>query len=118
MARRLTSTLPAVNGGLEFVILTEKSEIFQYEDGKRISATPIGMRLVTSLPGARLASLAIRFEKDPIPNITDEQIRASVESCQFLYATIPGCEVMLYPSANGIGMTATGKSAQLVNLEK
>lgn len=118
MMRRFNSTLTSVNSGIEAVIICEKSDVFPFADGKRTSDTPIGTRLVVALPGARLEHLSVRFDTDPIPKITDEQIQASVENCQFIYATLPDCVVTLYPSANGIGMTATGKTVQLVTFEK
>lgn len=117
--RRFTSPLASVNADMDVVILCEKAPIYAYADGKRTSDTPIGTRLTVALPGARMTQLSVKFDgTDPLPKINDEDLRMSLESCQFLYATLPGCEVTLYPSANGIGMTATGKSAQLVNLEK
>ena len=119
MPRRITATITTVNGGLDYIILCEKSNLYQYEDGKRTSDTPIGTRLTVALPGARLAPLSVRFETDPIPKITDEQIRESIEDCHFLYAALPDCEASIYPSTNGgIGMSATGKTVQLVELEK
>lgn len=119
MPRRITSTLPSVNADLDVVILCEKSPIYSFADGKRTSDTPIGTRLTVALPGARMAPLSVRFDNaDPLPKISDEYLRESLEACKFLYATLPDCEVTLYPSANGIGMTAVGKSVQLVNLEQ
>lgn len=116
--RRIETTLSAINGGLDFAMLNEKAEIYSYENGKRVSDTPIGMRLTLALPGARLTQLAVKFDHDPLPKVTDEMIAEACMSCNFMYVQIPDCVVNVYASSStgGLGMTGTAQTAQLVTL--
>lgn len=115
-SKRFETTLPAVNGGADYGVLTEKAPIYPYENNKRVSDTPIGVRLTLALPGARMSTLAVKFDHDPLPKVTDEQIAAACASGGFLYAQIPDAVVTLYSTDNGIGMTATAQTAQIVTL--
>lgn len=114
--RKFNTVLPTVNGGLDFGLLAEKSDLFQYEGGKKVSEERIGVKLTLALPGARLSPLTIKFDHDPLPKVTDEAIAAANASCQFLYVQVPDCSISLYSTSNGLGMTATGMTAQLVTL--
>jgi len=81
MSNRLKTTLAAVNGGTDIALLVGKSQIFPYENGKKAGDTPIGERLNIALQGARLALLSVKFECDPLPNVTDEQIAEACADC-------------------------------------
>ena len=59
--RRLETTIPSVNGGAEYAILAEKAAIYPYENGKKVSDTPIGTKLTVALPGYRLTPLAVNW---------------------------------------------------------
>ena len=113
--KRVNTTLEAVNG-VNYGILVEKSELFDWQDRKRVSDTPIGVRLGLALPGARMSTLAVKFDHAPLPKVTDEQIAAACASNNFLYVQIPDAVVTLYSADNGIGMTATAETAQIVTL--
>jgi hypothetical protein len=110
---RITTTLAAVNG-VDYAVLTGKSDVFPYENGKKSSETRIGVKLNIALQNARLEQLAVKFSADPLPNMSDEQIAVACAECKFMYVQIPNCEVVLYSSSNGIGMTATASSAKIV----
>lgn len=116
--RRMEVPLPAVNEGLDYGILTEKAPIFEYQNGKKASDTPIGLRLTIALPGSRLAQLSVKFDHDPLPKVSDEQIAQGCLTSNYLYVQIRNCTVTLYNSDNGIGMTATAQEAQIVELNR
>lgn len=115
--RNMLTQLPPANGGSDVCVLIEKSDIFRYQDGKKISDERIGVKLTVALPGSRLTPLGIKFDHDPLPEITDEEIAAATASYQFLYVQLPDCSVNLYSTSNGLGMTATAHTAHLVTLE-
>jgi hypothetical protein len=115
MANKLTVNLAAVNG-VDYAILTGKSDVFPYENGKRTSEQRVGVKLTVALQGNRLAPLSIKFPADPLPDVSDEQISAACVSCKPLYVQLSDSEVMVFSGNNGLGMTATGKTAQIVSI--
>ncbi len=116
MAYNLTVNLAAVNGGADYAILTAKNEIFPYADGKRTSDTPIGIKLTLALQNSRLSSLTVKFDHDPLPDVEDAQIEAACSACKLLFVRIPDCKVKVFSgSGSGLGMSATGETAELVN---
>lgn len=118
MPYKLSVDLPAVNAGYDYAVLTGKSDIFPYEDGrKRPDARRTGVKLTLALQGARLAPLTVKFDHDPLPKVTDEEIEEAVMNCKPLFVQIPDCAVSLFSSnGSGIGMTATAQTAQIVTL--
>ncbi|MGO5022446.1 hypothetical protein ACTQ4E_05040 [Lawsonibacter sp. LCP25S3_G6] len=118
MPYKVSVDLAAVNSNHNFAILTGKSPIYSYgSDGKRTSEEPIGVKLTVALQGARLAPLTVKFDHDPLPKVTDEEIEEAVMNCQPLFVQIPDCAVSLFSSnGSGIGMTATAQTAQIVTL--
>lgn len=118
MPYKLNVDLPAVNAGYDYAMLTGKTDIFPYENGKRLSDVREGVKLTIALQGARFAALSIKFDHDPLSNLTDEQIEAACLECDFIYVQIPDCIVNLYSSnGGGIGMTATAKTAKIVDFQ-
>lgn len=118
MANRIELDLAGVNKGVDYALLTGKADIFPYENGKRISEDRTGVRLTLALQNSRLATLSVRFDHDPLPKVTDEEIEAATAACKFLYVQIPDATVTIYSGGNGgINMTATANTAQLVTLE-
>lgn len=119
MPYKLEVDLPAVNGAADFAPLVSKTDVFPYENGKRTSDVRIGVKLTLALQNARLSTLTVKFDHDPIPKITDEQIEAACSECKFIFVQIPDCIVNLFSSnGGGIGMTATAQTAQIVTLDK
>lgn len=121
MPYKLSVDLPSVNAGYDYAVLTGKSSIFSYgSDGKRTSNEPIGIKLTLALQGSRLSTLAVKFDHDPLPKITDEEIEESVMNCKFIFVQVPDAIVSLFSSSSnggGIGMSATADSAQIVTLD-
>lgn len=117
MPYKLEVDLPAVNAGLDYALLVSKSDLFQYQNNKKISEVPTGVKLTLALQGSRLSTLAVKFDHDPLPKVTDEEIEAAVMNCKFLFVQISDCVVNLFSSSSGgIGMTATADTAQIVTL--
>ena len=117
MPYKLNVNLSAVNSGYDHAILTGKADIFSYENGKKLSDVREGVKLTVALQGARLAQLSIKFDHDPLPNLTDEQIEEACFEGDFIFVQILDCLVNLFSSSNGIGMTATAQSAKIVTLK-
>lgn len=116
--KRIELDLAAVNKGADYAILVGKDDTFPYENGKRTSDTRDGVRLTLALQNSRLTQLSVRYDHDPLPKVTDEQIEAATAACKFIYVQIPDAVVAIYSGSSGIGMTATASTAQLVTLEK
>ena len=120
MPYKLQTTLPAVNGGADYALLANKADFFPLENGKRISNTSAGIKLTLALQNMQLSQLTVKFDHDPIPNITNEQIQAALSQGKFLWVQIPDCDVSLFSGSNGggIGMTAIGQTAKIVSLKE
>ncbi len=113
---KIETTLAAVNGGVDVALLAGKDPIYAYEGGKKVSDTPIGTKLILALPNARMAQLSVKFPHYPLPKVSDEEIAEATGNLKFLYVQIPDAVVTLFSgsSSNGIGMTATASTAQIV----
>jgi len=120
MANKIEVNLATVNGGVDFALLVGKDPIYAYESGKKISDNPVGIKLILALQNARMAQLSVKFSQDPLPKVRDEEIAEATGGCKFLYVQIPDAIVTLFSgsNSNGIGMTATASSAQIVTLGK
>ncbi len=115
---KMNTTVEAVNGGDNTVLLIGKSLIHgRTADGKQTD-TVEGVRLDVLLPKSRMNALAVKFTKDPIPKISDEEIAVGCAEMAFPILQIEGAQVKIYSNpGGGIGMTATAESAQIVNLK-
>lgn len=114
---KLQPNLSAVNGA-DFALLVGKSDIFPFENGKCTSDTRIGVKLTLVLQNSRLSTLMVKFDHDPLPKITDEQIETACSECKFIFVQIPDCIVNLFSSSSGgIGKTASAQTAQIVTLD-
>ena len=113
---KIETSLTAVNGSQDYAIVTGKADLFQYENGKRISDERIGIKINVVLQGNRLSSLSIKIEgKDPLPNVTDEQIIAACAAKKFIYAKFTDCKITLYTMNGTMGMTAVAKNVELLD---
>lgn len=118
MPYKMELDLAAVNGGLNYAMLVGKSDVFPYEDGKRTSDVRTGVKLNLALIGARMSPLNVKFDNDPLPKTSDDDIAAATSNCQFMFVQIPDCVVNVYASSTGgLGMTATATAAQIVSLD-
>lgn len=119
MPYKLEVDLPSVNAGVDYAILAGKSDTYAYENGKRISEQRTGVKLTLALQGSRLSTLTVKFDHDPLPKITDEEIEDAIMNCKFIFVQVPDAIVSLFSSSSnggGIGMSATADSAQIVTL--
>ena len=119
MANRITTTLEAINGGLDYALLTEKADFFDYENGRR-GDSPAGTRLSVALQGGgRLTPLTVKFiGKDPLPNVDDSAIANAVANMQYPYIRLKSCTVNIYTVDGRMGFTATAEAAELVDFSK
>lgn len=113
---KLEVSLPAINKGQEFAVLTGKSPIYFYEDGKRTSETPIGTKITVALQGNRFTSLTVKIEgkTDPLPNITDEEIETSLVNIELFVVKFTDCRVTLYNIGGNMVMSATATGVEIV----
>lgn len=115
MAYNLNVNLAAVNGGVDYAVLTGKQALYSYADGKKTSDEAIGMKLTLALQNSRLSPLTVKFDHDPLPSVDDAQIEAACGAFKFIYVRIPDCKVKVYSSTgSGLGMTATAETAEIV----
>ena len=115
---KLETSFPAVNGGVNWGILTACSPIFAYEGGKKVSDVPIGRKFNFALQGNRFTSLSVKIEgaADPLPQITDEQLQEACASMKLIAAKPIGGKVTLYSIGGEMVMTATATGIELVNI--
>lgn len=120
MANKLEVNLPAVNGTKDFAILTGKSPIYSYEDGKRTSETPIGTKVSVALQGNRFAPLDIKIltATDPLPSVTNEMIESSCADVKLIPVRFVDCKISLYSISAQMVMSATASGVELVNSGK
>ncbi len=116
---KLVTTLEAVNGGQDFAILVEKSDYFDYENGKKAD-TRTGVRLTVALQGSgRLKLLTVKFAgKDPLSNVEDSAIVKAVAIRQYPYIRLINCVVTTYAIQGEMVSTATAESAEFIDFSK
>lgn len=115
---KMNTTLEAVNGGDNTVLLIGKSLVHGRTAGGKQTDTVEGIKLDVLLPKARMNPLAIKFQKDPISKISDEEIAVGCAELAFPILQVEGAQVKIYSNpGGGIGMTATAETAQIINLE-
>lgn len=120
MPYKMQVPLAAINGGADYALLAGKDEMYPYENGRRVSDAPIGVKLRLILQNNRMETLAVKFPSDPLPKVTDEAIAEACSACRFMFVKVPDCDVNLFSgsSGNGIGMSATAQTAQVVPAPK
>ena len=116
--KNFKGTLSTANDGVDFAILIEKSFIYKWEGRTRLDEI-IGVKLDIALQNKRLAQLGVKFDADPIPNVSDEMIEHALIACKPLYVQIPDCVVNFYSTAGNsdINMSATAKTARIITLK-
>lgn len=117
---KIETTLAAINGGQEIVILTGKSSGYNYEGGKRTGDTPTHTKIAVALQGNRLAALTVKIEgsADPLPGVSDEQIAAACSGVKLLAVKFTDCKVSIYSIGGQMVMSATASGVELVNAGK
>jgi hypothetical protein len=119
MPNRIETTIEAVNGGFPYILLTGKSDIFPFDNGKRTSNVPTGTRLNGCMQGNKLTPITIKVEgADPLPDVTDEQISELCKQRKYLYIKPADCVVLLYTMNGSLGISANAKSVAIFDADK
>ena len=109
----------AVNANMDYAVLTGKRTIYPFADGKRTSDVPTATTITTALQGNGFALLNVKIEGsvDPLPDVTDEAIKAACAAMKPLLIRFKDCKVAIY-SIDGLKMSATASGVELVNPSK
>jgi len=123
MANKLDTTLAAVNGGLQESILTGKTPVYSYDNGKKTSEIPIAYKATAALLGNRLTTISVKIDgsADPLPKITEEQIDAACRGdngADFIYVTFKDAAVSLYSIGGQMVMSGRASGVELVTAGK
>lgn len=115
MANLTNLPFASINGGMDHAILTGKTPIYSYENGKRTGDTPIGWKISVILPGNSLSALTVKINNpaEPLPDITEEKIMHACSSLKILLVRLIDCTVSLY-AIDGLRMTAVANGVELV----
>ena len=114
-SNKLEVTLAALNKGQDYAILTGKSPIYSYDNGKRTSDSPIGFKVSVALQGNRLSPLSVKIEgkTDPLSKISEEEIEASCTSIE-LFVRFIDCIINIYTINGQMLMSATATGVEIV----
>ena len=120
MTKKLEVSLPAVNNGLDYGILCDKSPIYAYENGKKVNEIPIGTKVDVVLPGNHFQPLTVKIEGNPnaLPEISSEEIGAACEELKLLAVRFIDCKIALYSINGQMVMSASATAVELVNFKK
>lgn len=111
-------TIPysAANGGIDCGILASKRAIYPYADGKRASDIPSATNFGIALHGNGLTILNVKVEgADPLPEISDEDIRIASAALKPILVCPKECLVTLYPIDGQMRMSATASGIEVVS---
>lgn len=115
MANRIETTIEMVNAGFPYILLTGKSDIYPFENGKRTSNVPTGTRLNGCLQGNKLTPLTIKVDgADPLPDVTNEQISELCKQRKYVYIKPLDCIVLIYTINGNMCISATAKGVEIV----
>ncbi|RKI76068.1 hypothetical protein D7V90_21785 [bacterium 1xD42-87] len=117
---KIEVSLPAVNNGIDYAILTGKSFAYHYENGKRTDETPTCEKIDVALQGNRFSPLTVKIDGmiDSLPEISDEEIEASCTNMKLIAVRFTDCKIALYSINGSMVMSATAKGVELVNFKK
>ncbi|MBE7725924.1 MAG: hypothetical protein E7244_16370 [Enterocloster citroniae] len=115
-SNKLEVTLAALNKGQDYAILTGKSPIYSYDNGKRTSDSPIGFKVSVALQGNRLSPLSVKIEgkTDPLSKISEEEIEASCTNIELLVVRFIDCIINIYTINGQMLMSATATGVEIV----
>lgn len=115
---KMETTLEAVNGGDNTVILVAKKLVYAKGSDGKATDNVEGVRLDVLLPKSSMTALAVKFAADPLPKLTDEEIAQACADFAPPIVQLSGTTVKLYSNpTGGLGMTATAETAKIINLE-
>lgn len=101
--------------GADTAILVEQKPLFEYKDGKKTD-NQIGMRFdVIAFHNGSLASTSVKVEGISQLDVTDEEIIKANKSLDFYFVRFTGFEGKPYNSNNGMAVSCSAKSVELVN---
>lgn len=116
MSNKVQVNLPTVNGGMEYCILSGKTFLYSYRDGKRINDEATGTRIDVVLQGNRFTPLSVKIEGDRnvLPELTDEQISTACSTLKLIPVKFNDCSITLYSINNNMVMSATASGCEIV----
>lgn len=115
---KMETTLEAVNGGDNTVILVAKKLMYAKGSDGKATDTIESVRLDVLLPKSRMNALAVKFTTDPLPKLTDEEIAQACADLAPPIVQLEGTTVKLYSNpTGGLVMTATAETAKIISLE-
>ena len=120
MSNKIEVNLSTINDGIDYCILTGKSPIYPYENGKRIDDTPIGTRIEVILQGNRFKPLTVKLEgnNSVLSDVTDEQIENACCNLKLIPVKFSDCKIALYSINNNMVMTATATDCRILSNKK
>ncbi len=108
--------ISALNGGDPSVILTGKSEVYPYDQGKRISDEPIAYRYTIALSKNRMALIGVRIDgPDQLPDLSDDEIARRCASLDFIRVEFSGDEAKVYSISGEQKISASARHVSLVD---
>lgn len=112
--------LEALNGGLDWVVLSGKRPGYPFRDGKRMSDTPEKYNYTVNLPGNCYADLTISIpgSMDALAAVTDEQIAEGCATLRPVLVRFSDCVVKVYSIKGEQKMSATASGVELVKSGK
>lgn len=120
MSNKIEVNLSTINGGSDYCILTGKSPIYQYENGKKVDDIPIGTRVDVILQGNRFKPLSVKIEgkNNVLSNVTDEQIDNACSNLKLIPIKFSDCKIALYSINNNMVMSASASGCEIISNKK
>lgn len=120
MATSILLQFIALNGGLDWAILTGKSPVYHYENGKRTGDIPEKFRYKAIMPGCCYSEISISVPGsiDALAAITDEQIAESCANLRPLLVRFINCTVKVYSKDGEQKLAGTANAVELVKSSK
>ena len=112
-------SLASMNGNMEWTILTGKTPVYQYENGKRISNTPISWRISVLLPGNCFSPISVKINTgdDPLIDITEDMIAEACATMKPIFVRFIDCSVSIY-AIDGLKMSASASAVEMIKPTK
>lgn len=113
---KITTTLESVNNGINYAVLTGISDIYPYENGKKIGDNPIGKKIEIALQGNNFKTISVKIESNinVLQNISNEQISSACSALKLIPVRFTDCVVHIYSINNNMIMTATASNVEIV----
>lgn len=114
--KKVETTLEAVNGGHKHAICTGKRSAYPFENGKRTSDIPNGTNIDVALQGNAFVTISIKIDgnADPLPELTDDDIKAACSAMKPHLVRFENCKVSLYTINGEMRMSGNASGVELV----